>query len=117
MAKDVNFEQFKANPQRDAQNIKNANDSAMWGDIANLGLSGLGTIAGTAIGAGIGGMAGGIGAVPGAAIGGTIGTAAGQALGGAAKSGISTFNQNQSTEDELRARREQALMQAIAMMR
>ena len=110
MAKDINFEQFQANPQRDAQNIKNANDSAMWGDIANIGLTGLGTAAGAGIGTLVGGPAGTM-------VGATLGNAAGQTLGGMAKSAISTQGQNALAEDELRARKEQALMQAIAMMR
>jgi hypothetical protein len=117
MIRDVNFSQFKADPARDEANLKARNDSEFWGNAANLGLSGLGTVAGTAIGAGVGAMAGGIGAVPGAAIGGGIGTAAGQALGGMAKNAITTHNANQSTDDELRARREAALMNAIAMLR
>lgn len=114
--RNINFNQFRNNPAEEAAAAKRQQDADFWGNAANLGLSAAGTVGGGLIGGALGAAAGGVGAIPGATLGASLGGAAGSALGGMAKNAVSTSSNKDNTELELRKRREEAIMNAIAMM-
>lgn len=101
-----------------AEQDKNAE---FWGNVANAGLVGLGTVAGGVAGS----LIPGAGTVTGATIGGTLGSAAGGLANSAIRQGFSSkeddpaFQQNkrQLEQMQLKKAREAALMQAIGMLR
>ena len=113
----VNYQQFRPNDQAELDAQKKADDANMWGNIANAGISGLGTVAGGVIGAGLGGMAGGVGAIPGMTAGGALGGAAGQAFGGMAKEAIQGGSEDELNAIRQKKMKEEALMQALMSMR